>query len=176
MATIAEEYVRKHPGSAELYEKAKSHFPGGVTHDTRYVTPFPIYMTHGDGPLKWDVDGNEYIDYVMGHGALFLGHSHPEIVATVSEQLRRGTHLGGNTELEIRWAEAIKRLVPSVERIRFHSSGTEATLMALRLSRAYTGRDRFIKFWNHFHGWHDYVVAGSEAPPSAFPRPPCARR
>ena len=169
MSAIVDEYVRKHPRSAELYEKAKDHFPAGVTHDTRYVTPFPIYVTRGEGPRKWDVDGNEYVDYVMGHGALLLGHSHPEIVAAVSEQVQRGTHLGGNTELETRWAEAIKRLAPSVERLRFHSSGTEATLMALRLSRAYTGRDKFVKFRNHFHGWHDYVVAGSERPAVGVP-------
>ena len=169
MASIAEEYARKHPKSAELYKEAEGLFPGGVTHDTRYVTPFPIYMTHGQGPRKWDVDGNEYIDCVMGHGALLLGHSHPKVMVEVTEQIQRGTHLGGNTELEMRWAKAIERLVPSLERVRFTSSGTEATMMAFRLARAYTGRNKVAKFRNHFHGWHDYVVAGSERPPVGVP-------
>ena len=159
MATILDEYIQKHPGSASRYEEARDIFPAGVTHDTRYVTPFPIYVTHGEGPLKWDVDGNEYVDYVCGHGALILGHSHPEIVAAVAGQVAKGTHLGANTEQEIRWGRAIKRLVPSVEKVRFHSSGTEATLMAMRLARAYTGRDVVVKFEDHFHGWHDYSVA-----------------
>ena len=159
MATILDEYIQKHPGSASRYEEARDIFPAGVTHDTRYVTPFPIYVTHGEGPVKWDVDGNEYVDYVCGHGALILGHSHPEIVAAVAGQVAKGTHLGANTEQEIRWGRAIKRLVPSVEKVRFHSSGTEATLMAMRLARAYTGRDVVVKFEDHFHGWHDYSVA-----------------
>jgi glutamate-1-semialdehyde 2,1-aminomutase len=162
MATILEEYRQKHPGSARRYEEARGHFPGGVTHDNRYTTPFPIYVTHGQGPLKWDVDGNEYVDYVSGHGALILGHSHPEIVSAVSNQVARGTHLGANTEEETRWARAIKRLMPSVEKVRFHSSGTESTLMALRLARAYTGKDKVIKFEEHFHGWHDYVVSAAD--------------
>ena len=158
MATITEEYIEKHPGSATRYEEAKKVFPGGVTHDTRYLMPFPIYATHGEGPLKWDVDGNEYVDYVSGHGALLLGHSHPEIVSAVSKQMARGTHLGANTEEELRWARAIKELMPSVEKIRFHSSGTEATLMAFRLARAFTGKDKIIKFDDHFHGWQDYAI------------------
>lgn len=169
MPGIIDEYRRKHPRSAELYQESLTHFPGGVTHDTRYVTPFPVYMTHGQGPRKWDVDGNEYVDYVMGHGSLLLGHSHPRVMGAVAEQVMKGTHLGGNTELEISWARAIKRLVPSVEKVRFHSSGTEATMMALRLARAYTGRTKFIKFRHHFHGWHDYVVAGAERPPVGVP-------
>ena len=170
MTTITEEYVRKHPTSAERYSEAREIFPGGVTHDTRYVTPFPLYITHGSGPLKWDVDGNEYVDYVSGHGALILGHSHPEIEAAVSKQMARGTHLGSNTEEELRWARAIKQLMPSVEKLRFHSSGTEATLMAFRLARAYTGKDKIIKFQDHFHGWHDYGIAGSVHPTAGVPQ------
>ena len=162
MPTILEEYTAKHPGSAQRYAEARTIFPGGVTHDTRYATPFPLYMTHGNGPRKWDVDGNEYIDYVSGHGALLLGHSHPEIAEAVSQQILRGTHLGGSTEEEVRWAKAIKALVPSVEKVRFHSSGTEATLMAMRLARAYTGKTKIIKLQDHFHGWHDYAMAGSD--------------
>ena len=157
MSTVLEEYVRKHPGSASRYQEALSLFPGGVTHDTRYVTPFPVFISHGQGPLKWDVDGNEYVDYVSGHGALLLGHSHPEIVSAVAAQVAQGTHLGASTEHELRWAQAIKRLMPSVEKVRFVSSGTEATMMAFRLARAYTGKNKILKFEEHFHGWHDYA-------------------
>ena len=77
MPTILEQYIANHAGSAERYRDAVGIFPGGVTHDNRYAEPFPLYITHGQGPRKWDVDGNEYIDYVSGHGALLLGHSHP---------------------------------------------------------------------------------------------------
>lgn len=157
MSTVLEEYVRKHPGSASRYQEARSLFPDGVTHDTRYVTPFPVFISHGKGPLKWDVDGNEYVDYVSGHGALLLGHSHPDIVSAVAAQVAQGTHLGASTEHELRWAQAIKRLMPSVEKVRFVSSGTEATMMALRLARAYTGKNKILKFEEHFHGWHDYA-------------------
>ena len=167
--TILDEYVAKHPGSAERYTEASTLFPGGVTHDTRYAQPFPLYMTHGAGPRKWDVDGNEYIDYVSGHGALLLGHSHPAIVDAVTKQIVRGTHLGASTDEEIRWVKAIKALIPSVEKVRFHSSGTEATLMAMRLARAYTGKNKIIKMQDHFHGWHDYAMAGSDRPAPGVP-------
>ena len=169
MPTILEEYIQKHPESAKRHQEARGIFPGGVTHDNRYMAPFSIYMTHGSGPLKWDVDGNQYVDYVCGHGSLILGHAHPRIVSAVADQVARGTHLGANTEEEIRWGRAIKRLMPSVEKIRFHSSGTEATLMALRLARAYTGKDKFIKFEEHFHGWHDYVVTTANKPVAGIP-------
>jgi glutamate-1-semialdehyde 2,1-aminomutase len=160
MDSITQEYIDKHPRSRALYEKSLQMFPGGVTHDTRYVTPFPTFVTHASGARKWDVDGNEYVCYVMGHGALILGHSHPEIARVVQEQVTKGTHLGANTELELAWADAVKRLVPSVEKIRFHSSGTEATLMAFRIARTFTVKNKIIKFSDHFHGWHDYAVAG----------------
>ena len=169
MAIILDEYIRKQPGSASRYEEARGIFPGGVTHDTRYMTPFPIYVTHGSGPLKWDVDGNEYVDYICGHGALILGHSHPEIASAVAYQVSRGTHLGANTDEEIRWGRAIKRLMPSVEKLRCHSSGTEATLMAFRLARAYTGKNKVVKFEEHFHGWHDYVVTTAKGPVAGVP-------
>ena len=162
MPTVLDEYVAKHPGSAQRYAEAAQFFPGGVTHDSRYAQPFPLFMTHGEGPRKWDVDGNEYVDYVSGHGALLLGHSHPAIAEAVSRQILRGTHLGASTDEELRWAKAIQALVPSVEKLRFHSSGTEATLMAMRLSRAYTGKNKIIKLQDHFHGWHDYAMAGSD--------------
>ncbi len=162
MTAILDEYIVKHPGSAQRYAEAVRLFPSGVTHDNRYAQPFPLYMTHGAGPKKWDVDGHEYIDYVSGHGALLLGHSNPAIVSAVVAQMSRGTHLGASTDEEIRWAKAIMALMPSIERVRFHSSGTEATLMAMRLARAYTGKDKVIKLQDHFHGWHDYAMAGSD--------------
>ena len=170
MATILEEYITKHPRSSHRYAEAVRIFPGGVTHDTRYAQPFPLYMTHGSGPRKWDVDGNEYIDYVSGHGALLLGHSHPAISAAVAQQVTRGTHLGACTDEEVRWAKAIQAVMPSVEKVRFHSSGTEATMMAMRLARAYTGKDKIIKLQDHFHGWHDYAMAGSDRPALGIPQ------
>ncbi|PKB73791.1 MAG: hypothetical protein BZY75_00135 [SAR202 cluster bacterium Io17-Chloro-G7] len=169
MPSILEDYIAKHPGSAQRYNESTKVFPGGVTHDSRYAQPFPLFMTHGEGPLKWDVDGSEYVDYVSGHGALILGHSHPAIAEAVSKQILRGTHLGASTDEEMRWAKAIKALFPSVEKLRFHSSGTEATLMAMRLARAYTGRNKIIKLQDHFHGWHDYAMAGSDRSAPGIP-------
>jgi glutamate-1-semialdehyde 2,1-aminomutase len=115
------------------------------------------------------VDGNEIIDYVMGHGALFLGHAYPDITRAVQEQVSRGTHYGASHELELRWGSLVKGLMPGAEVIRFTSSGTEATLMAVRLARAYTGRDKLLKFDLHFHGWHD-SVAGARHGESDNPR------
>lgn len=169
MPTILEDYIAKHPGSAQRYDESVTIFPGGVTHDSRYATPFPLFMTHGEGPRKWDVDGNEYIDYVSGHGALLLGHSHPAIAEAVSHQIQRGTHLGASTDEELRWGRAIKALMPSIEKVRFHSSGTEATLMAMRLARAYTGKNKIVKLQDHFHGWHDYAMAGSDRSAPGIP-------
>lgn len=156
--TIRDTFVREHPGSARLYEESLKTFPSGVTHDIRYLEPFPIFIERAQGSRKWDVDGREYVDYVMGHGALFLGHTHPEITRAVVEQAQRGTHYGANHRLELEWGRLVRELVPSAEEVRFTSSGTEATLMAVRLARAYTGRDKLLKFDQHFHGWHDAVV------------------
>lgn len=170
---IEEQYVAKHPGSATLYERAKAVLPSGVTHDNRYMRPFPLYAKGAAGSRKTDVDDNEYIDYVMGHGALLLGHNYPSVTDAAMAQLARGTHYGASHETEIEWAEEVVRLVPSAEVVRFTSSGTEATLMALRLSRAFTGKPALIKFERHFHGWHDYVAASSKyagAAPAGVPQ------
>jgi glutamate-1-semialdehyde 2,1-aminomutase len=137
----------------------------------RYVHPFPVFIDRAQGSRKWDVDGNEYVCYVMGHGALLLGHAHPEITRAVVEQAQKGTHYGGNSRLELEWGNLVREIVPSAEEVRFTSSGTEATLMALRLARAYTGRDRILKFDSHFHGWQDYV-AGVRAPEEETPHSP----
>lgn len=163
---IEEEYIKRHPISKSFYEKSLRVFPRGVTHDGRFMKPFPLYCAKAQGSRKWDVDGNEYIDYWMGHGALILGHQHPRVTEAVLEQVRKGTHYGACHELEIEWAEKITGLVPSARDglVEFTSSGTEATLMALRLARAYAGRDVVLKFAGHFHGWHDYVILGAKTP------------
>ena len=125
---------------APATEHAHSLFPNGVTHDLRYLEPFPIYIDRAAGARKWDVDGHELIDFWSGHGSLLLGHSHPDVVAAVQQQAGRATHPGGCHELEMEWGDWCKKLVPSAEKLRFVNSGTEATLMALRLARIFTGQ------------------------------------
>ena len=161
MPTIEERYAAKFAKSVDWYQRGRSLFAGGITHQTRFTSPFPAYFEHAQGPFKYDVDGNEIIDYVMGNGCLLMGHSPPEVVAAVSAQAQRGTHLGGATTHEVRYAEAIKGLMPSLERIRFTSSGTESTYLAMRLARAHTGKTKIVKFHEHFHGWHDYATPES---------------
>ena len=157
-------YREKVAGSAKLYARSSTLFPSGVTHDSRYLLPFPIFANEASGSKKTDVDGHELIDYWTGHGAMLLGHSHPAVVAAVQQQMAKSTHPGACHELEIEWAERIRQLVPSAELIRFTNSGTEATLMALRVARIATGRTKVIKFAGHFHGWHDLVTIASEPP------------
>src|SRR5216684_4201130 len=135
-------YEVEFASSRRLHLQAKQLFPNGVTHDLRYLEPFPIYVERAQGSRKWDVDGHELVDFWAGHGALLLGHSHPEVVEAVRQQVGRATHPGACHELEIEWGQWVQRLVPSAERVRFVASGTEATLMALRLARICTGRRR----------------------------------
>lgn len=162
--TIAEEYAVRYPQSLQLHQEARALLPGGVTHSARAFDPYPIYIDRCAGAHKWDVEGNQYIDYWVGHGSMLLGHAHPAVVEAVREQVGRGTHAGGSTRLEIDWARLIMDLVPSAEAVKFTSSGTEATLLAIRAARAYTGKNKIIKFEGHFHGWHDYVMCGVVPP------------
>lgn len=155
---LYQNYLQKTPTSAKDHRKALDLFPSGVTHHARFLKPYPLYVSRASGCRKWDVDGNEYVDYFGGHGALILGHGHPEVVEAVTRQVRQGTHYGAQHELELEWASLIRELVPSAEKIRFTSSGTEATHLALRLARAFTGRPKILRFGGHFHGWHDHVA------------------
>ncbi|MFN0053768.1 MAG: aspartate aminotransferase family protein [Planctomycetales bacterium] len=162
--SLAAAYTERFPTSAALYERAKRLFPNGVTHDGRYLQPFPIYIESAVGSKKYDPDGNEIIDYWMGHGSLLLGHSHPAVVEAVQAQAARATHPGACHEPELEWAEWVQRLVPSVERMRFVNSGTEATLMALRICRIVSGKRKVLKFAGHFHGWHDLLIPAADPP------------
>jgi glutamate-1-semialdehyde 2,1-aminomutase len=157
LTTIARKYADKTPGSAALYRRAVELFPSGVTHDARYLKPHPVYIDRAQGARKWDVDGNEYVDYFGGHAALIMGHNHPAIVDAVNQQLSKGAHYGASHELEVEWAELITQLVPSAEKVRFTSSGTEASLLGMRIARAFTGKNKIVRFLSHFHGWHDQI-------------------
>jgi glutamate-1-semialdehyde 2,1-aminomutase len=148
------------PRSAELFASAAGLFPSGITHDARIQDPYGPYIERAQGAHKWDVDGNRYVDFFGGHGALILGHAHPAVTAAIANAAAAGTQFGASHPLEVRWAEQIRRMVPSAERIRFTSSGTEATLMAVRLARAFTGRPELLRFKGHFHGWHDHMTSG----------------
>src|SRR5215216_1932828 len=165
--TIDQEFYERMAGSSALYERAKETFPSGVTHDARFAKPFPIYVNRALGSRKWDVDGNEYVDYYGGHGALILGHCHPVVTAAVVEQARKGSHYGANHALEVEWGKLVQELVPSTRgggKVKFVASGTEATLMALRVARAFTGKEVIVKMRGHFHGWHDYATVGMSEP------------
>jgi glutamate-1-semialdehyde 2,1-aminomutase len=176
LSTLAE-YARANPRSQAAHERALTLFPSGITHDVRRQDPFPLTFRRGEGAYKWDADGHRIVDYVMGHGSLVAGHSHPDVVEAVRRQAGLGQHLGGSSEIEADWAERIIRLVPCAERVRFTSSGTEATLLALRVARGFTGRNRVLKLAGHFHGWHDDASPGvslpvdPEAPKGSPPNP-----
>ncbi len=158
------DYVARRPVSATWFRRAREVLGGSVGHDLRHFEPIPLYIERGAGSRKWDVDGNEYIDFLGGNGALLLGHAPAEILSAITETVQRGTHFGNDHPLHIEWAELVQRLIPSAERVRFVNSGTEATLLALRLARAFTGHNRILRFEGHFHGWHDDVVHGFHPP------------
>ena len=166
---IQDAYTDALSGSRALFERARRLFPDAVTHDNRRMQPFPLYVDRADGAYKWDVDGHRYIDYWMGHGALLLGHNPPAVRDAVRDQAMKGTHYGACHEKEVEWGEWVQRLVPSAARIRFTASGTEATHLALRLARAFTGKRHVIKFAGHFHGWHEGLEIGVRAPYEAEP-------
>lgn len=168
---LEDAYRHALPASKALFERAQHLFPDGVTHDNRRMQPFPVFIERADGAYKWDVDGRQYIDYWMGHGALLMGHNPPHVRDAVIEQASRGTHYGASHPLEVSWAEWVCKLVPCAEHVRFTASGTESTHMALRLARAYTGKRRVIKFAGHFHGWHEGLEVGVQTPYATVPEP-----
>lgn len=167
--TLRERYAQQFASSEKLFARAQAVIPGGITHDGRFLRPFPPYFARARGSRKWDVDGREYVDYWMGHGALILGHGHPTVVEILRQQVQKGLHYGGCHDLEVEWAELICRLVPCADKVRFTNSGSEAVHLATRLARAVTGRPRIVKFAGHFHGWHDTLMLGVDPP---FDTPP----
>ena len=166
LASAVAEYRRVTPGSAALFEKAAERLPAGVTSNVKFFPPYPIYLTRADGARVWDVDGREYLDYCLAFGPLVTGHGHPRVLEAVrTEASRAGTLIfGAPTDLELRLAERLSQLLPSAEMVRFTSSGTEATLHALRLARGATGRSRVVKFEGHYHGVHDHVLWNLDQP------------
>jgi glutamate-1-semialdehyde 2,1-aminomutase len=150
------------PRSRAIHELAQQYLPGGVDSPVRAfkaVGGDPVVMAYGRGSRVWDADGKEYIDYLASWGPLILGHAHPSIVEIVAKAAERGTSFGATTELEVELARLVCQAVPSVEQVRFVSSGTEATMSAVRLARAFTGRDRIIKFEGCYHGHSDGLLA-----------------
>ena len=140
-----EEYKNTHAESSKIHRRAEKVFAGnGATHFVRVMEPFRPYITRA---LKWMGDGNEYIDYIMGHGALLQGHAYPPIVKAIQEQAEKGVLYGDNHELEVEWGELIKSLVPSAEKVEFFACGQEANLMAIRLSRVFTDGKKFSDSW-----------------------------
>ena len=154
--------------SQSLFERGSKVLVEGVSSASRGPAAFgttPRYMSHGEGSRLYDVDGREYIDWMMAFGALPLGHAHPKIVETVTREIARGSHFATALEVEVEVAELLVELLPHVEKIRFANTGTEAAMAAIRLARGHTGRRKIIKFEGHYHGWWDAVLINSNPQP-----------
>ena len=149
----------QHTTSQSIHQRASKVMPLGVSSNFRYWGEGKtLIVKRGEGAYLWDADDNHYVDYRLGFGPLILGHAHPEVNQNVVDALQAGTVYAMTTEREIRVAEKIVEMCPTVDMVRFANSGTEATMHAIRLARAYTGRDKILKFEGHFHGMHDHVL------------------
>jgi glutamate-1-semialdehyde 2,1-aminomutase len=166
--TLLDDYVARTPRSRGLFERATASLPGGSTRTTVYSAPYPPYAAHGAGLSFTDVDGNVYRDFLGNYTSLILGHAHPAVVAAVEAQVRRGSAFAAPTATEVELAEELRRRVPSIEHLRFTSSGTEATMFAIRAARAFTGRPLIARFDHSYHGTHDLVMAGTPGVPDAI--------
>ncbi len=150
--------TRNRTSSQTWFLRAQQSLVEGVNSPSRgaaVYSPSPIMLERGHGSHVWDADGNEYIDFMMSFGALIQGHAHPTLVKTVSDAMAEGSHFAAATSAEVEAAERVCRMVPSAEVVRFTNTGSEATMLALRLARAHTGRRKFLKFEGHYHGWYD---------------------
>jgi glutamate-1-semialdehyde 2,1-aminomutase len=163
--------------SQSLFEKAQQHIPGGVNSPVRAfkaVGGTPLFIERAEGAYIFDSDNNRYVDYVLSWGPMILGHAHPDILHAVEEQLKNGLSFGAPTEIEIELAQTLCEIMPNMDKVRMVSSGTEATMSAIRLARGYTGRDKIIKFEGCYHGHSDslLVKAGSGALTLGVPSSP----
>ena len=164
----------KRDRSGQLFLEAQKLIPGGVNSPVRAfkaVGGEPVFMERGAGCLLYDVDGNEYIDYVLSWGPMIAGHAHPQVTSALQKAIANGTSFGTPTELEVELAKMVNNAFPSMELLRMVSSGTEAAMSAIRLARGYTGRDKIIKFEGCYHGHADslLVKAGSGAATLGIP-------
>jgi len=161
--------------SEEWFGRAQKWLVEGVNSPSRGTAVYaggPILIERGQGSRIWDADGNEYVDFMMSFGALIQGHAHPVLVKTVSEAMAQGSHFAAATSAETEAAERFCCMVPSAEVVRFTNSGSEATMLALRLARAHTGRRKFLKFEGHYHGWYDpYLLNAHSHPPDQLGPP-----
>lgn len=161
--------MSKFPKSRQLFERAQASIAAGVNSGIRRMEqPVPLYFQRGEGCHLWDVDGNEFIDFQIGQGALLYGHAPQGMADAIAAQARLGTHWAAQSELEIEVAERLQRMIPSAERVRFNNSATEVVLSALRLARAHTGRPLILKFEGHYHGWADEGLVGFCPPPERW--------
>jgi glutamate-1-semialdehyde 2,1-aminomutase len=170
--------VPKLKKSAKLFEEGKKHIPNSTSSLIRVASydPCPPFIARGKGPKIWDEDANEYLDFNLAYGCLINGHAHPQMIKAIQKQAELGFHFASPTELEIEVASLFQKLVPNAERVAFGSNGSDATMNAIRIARAVTGKDGILKFEGHYHGQHDYALISAEAPPivaglDEYPRP-----
>jgi len=156
-------YRERTPGSEEAYHELCEHVPAGVASTYRAFDPYPMVIDRADGPHLWDVDGNRYVDFDMNNGAGMVGHNHPDVTEAIRDQLDRGTLYTHPHELLGEAAAALAERWESVEKVRFTNSGTESTMHATRIARAYSGRDKLLKIEGAYHGVHDYVLVSKAA-------------
>jgi glutamate-1-semialdehyde 2,1-aminomutase len=161
-----ERYVERTPGSAAAYERARALIPGGVGSAIQYYAPHPLYIADSKGSRVWDVDGNEYVDYLLCYAAMVAGHANPQIVEAIRAQAEHGTLFGMPTTLAADLAEEIMRRYPPIEMIRFTQSGVEATQTAIRLARAATGRKHIVKIEGSYHGGTDHLLVSIGGAPA----------
>jgi glutamate-1-semialdehyde 2,1-aminomutase len=169
-AAFDEQFLERTPASRALYERASQFMPGGVAGNGKFLPPYPIYVSQANGSEFLDLDGNRYIDLLMGGGVHILGHSPEVVMSAVEDTLRNGVHYYMAAEAEVKLAEKVNQLMPHVEMLRFVNTGSEATQMALRAARAFSKRDKIAKFEGNFHGQHEAVLVstlGVEGPDTA---------
>jgi glutamate-1-semialdehyde 2,1-aminomutase len=159
------EYAAKTGRSRALYEQALAVMPGGNSRTTTFFDPYPFYVQRGQGAQVWDADGVARLDLNGNYTSLVLGHAHPDVVKAVQDAAAAGLSFPGPTEHEVRLAELLTRRIPSLEAVRFTNSGTEATMNAVRLARAFTGRSKIAKFEGAYHGTHDWVMVSVSPDP-----------
>ncbi|MEN8247007.1 MAG: aminotransferase class III-fold pyridoxal phosphate-dependent enzyme, partial [Thermodesulfobacteriota bacterium] len=154
---IWQRYLERTKKSKELNEKAKNFIPGGDTRSIAFYTPYPFFAVEGKGCCLYDVDGNEYIDFLNNMTSLVHGHAHPYVMEAIRKQTKKGITHGAPVEAQYKLAELICKRVPSIESLRFGNTGSEATMFCMRAARAFTGKEGFLKMDGGYHGGHDFV-------------------